>query len=104
MSIVMSEHNRRGSLSAARLRESDLDAAKYRRDLPLITTEGPARIDTNQMLAAGAITGPHRRTRPIIVKLRDAELIERIRGALVAIILGVAMAGALVYWLTCEVC
>ena len=55
-------------MSARRkLCEADLDRAQRRKCSPLITGEGGASIDTEQMLATGALQGPYRRTRPFTV-------------------------------------
>lgn len=53
-----------------KLTEHDLDAAQRRRVSPFYTANGGDLIDTAQMLAAGTITGPYRRTRPATMTLR----------------------------------
>lgn len=53
-----------------KLTEADLDRAQRWRSSPLITADGGARIDTDRLLASGALQGPYRRTRPITVTWR----------------------------------
>lgn len=53
-----------------KLTEADLDRAQRRRMAPLITANGGGHIDTHQLLASGAITGPHRRTKSVSLTWR----------------------------------
>ena len=53
-----------------KLTEADLDRAQRWRASPLITTNGGGRIDTDRLLASGALQGPYRRTRPLTVTRR----------------------------------
>lgn len=48
---------------------------------PMEQRTGGAAVDTSQLLATGAMTGPHRHTRPITLTLRQ-RLVRWIRGAL----------------------
>ncbi len=53
-----------------KLTEASLDRAQQWRCSPFITREGDHHIDTEQLLATGALEGPYRRTRPITVTWR----------------------------------
>lgn len=53
-----------------KLTEADLDRAQRRRTSPFITANGGGQIDTQQLLASGAITGPHRPTKPLSLTWR----------------------------------
>lgn len=52
-----------------KLTEANLDAAQRRRAGPCITTDGAWCVDTDLLLATGAMEGPYRRARPVVVGL-----------------------------------
>lgn len=63
-----------------KLTATDLNQHIAQRHSPLVTRNGGARIDTEQLLSSGALTGPHRTTRPITLSLRQ-RVLRWLRGA-----------------------
>ena len=50
-----------------KLTEIDLNQHIAQRHSPLVTRNGGQRVDTDLLLASGALVGPHKRTRPLTV-------------------------------------
>lgn len=63
-----------------KLTRIDLDQHIAQRHSPLVTHNGGARVDTDLLLASGAMEGPARPTRPLTVS-RLQRLLRRVRAA-----------------------